>query len=234
MKERSAWILLVLLFLAMATPAAAEWPDWLERWLFNPRERTDHGLEALDDGEIEQSVEPFEAALRLAGEDPVAQFNAGTGRLIAGRGEAQGLLEAASERGGRELAPRARYNLGNARMLAGDLRGAIEAFKQALRLDPGFQDAKFNLELAQRLLEEQLPEPEPQDPEQDDQEQQQDEEDQQQQEQQQQEREFRDIEDMTAEEAAAILEAVENLEREQRRLAAEAAAKENAGAEKDW
>jgi len=225
-KERSAWIFLALLFLAMATPVAAEGPDWLERWLFNPRERTDHGLEALDAGEPEQAVEPLEAALRLAGEDPVARFNAGTGRLIAGRGEAQGLLETAAETGDRELAPRALYNLGNARMLAGDLRGAIEAFKQALRLDPGFHDAKFNLELAQRLLE-QLQEPP--EPEQDDQQPQEEE-----QQQQQQEREFRDLADMTAEEAATILEAVENLEREQRRLAAEEAAKEKARGEKDW
>lgn len=106
------------------------------------------------------------------------------------------------------------------------LRGATEAFKQALRLDPGCHDAKFNLELAQRLLEELQ---EPPEPEQDDQEQQ----DQEDRQQQQQEQEFRDLEDMTAEEASAILEAVENLEREQRRLAAEEAAKEKARGEKD-
>jgi len=39
---------------------------------------------------------------------------------------------------------------------------------------------------------------------------------------------------MTAEEAAAILEAIENLEREQRRQRALEAARESAGRKKDW
>ena len=40
--------------------------------------------------------------------------------------------------------------------------------------------------------------------------------------------------DMNAEEAAAILEAIENMEREQRRQEALEAARQNAGGKKDW
>jgi outer membrane biosynthesis protein TonB len=45
---------------------------------------------------------------------------------------------------------------------------------------------------------------------------------------------FRDQEDMTAEQAAAILQAVENLEREQRREQALEQARAKSGVEKDW
>ncbi len=51
---------------------------------------------------------------------------------------------------GPDLAVAATYNLGNARLAAGDFAGAVEAYKQTLRAAPGNRDAKFNLELAWR------------------------------------------------------------------------------------
>lgn len=47
------------------------------------------------------------------------------------------------------------YNLGNSLFKAGDLSRAVEAYKRALLIDPGDEDAKFNLELALKLLEQQ-------------------------------------------------------------------------------
>ncbi len=282
-----------VLILGTATPASADWPPWVERLLFNPTERTTRGIERHSQEAAGDASEPLETALRLSGDDPVAQYNAGTARL-AGQGDAQALLEAAAEQGTGALVPAANYNLGNARLNGGDLPGAIEAFKSALRSDPGFEDAKFNLELAQRLLEqqqqdqqdqenqdqqdqdqenqdqqdqdqenqdqqdqdqqdqdqenqdqqdqdqqEQQEQQEQQDQEQQDQEQQPGEQSEPQQpnQQQQQERplpQFEDLPDMTAEEAAAILEAIENMEREHRREEALEAAKKHSGAKKDW
>jgi Ca-activated chloride channel family protein len=46
------------------------------------------------------------------------------------------------------VATTAAYNLGNARLESGDAAGAVEAYKRALRLTPGHQNAKHNLELA--------------------------------------------------------------------------------------
>ena len=45
---------------------------------------------------------------------------------------------------------------------------------------------------------------------------------------------FEDQKDMTAEQAAAILQAVENLERQQRREQARALARAKTSVEKDW
>ncbi len=269
------------------------WPAWTDRWLFNARERTSRGRQAWAEGQAGAAVAPFDEAQRLQPSDPKAQFNAGTARLVAGAEGATELLEQAA---GAEdsLRPLANYNLGNARYGGGDLPGAIEAYKDALRADPTFADAKHNLEFAQRELEKQQQEnQDPQDQDQDQQEQddqdqqenqdqdqqdQQQDQDQQQQDpdqqdpedkdpeqqepqnqdeqqqeppsqdpeqnqdpqqqppEQQQDRlpQFEDLPDMTAEEAAAILEAVENQERERRRQEAIEAARTNARGKKDW
>lgn len=284
-----AWLAAVMAALVLtAAPASAEWPEWVEKLLFNSAERTERGAESFAEGEPSAALDPLETALRLRGDDPIAQYNAGTARLAAASGDAASLLESASAADSPRLASRASYNLGNARMAANDLPGAIDAFKDALRRDSAMDDAKFNLELAQRLLEEQQQqqenqdgppqeddqqqeqqqeqdsgdqdqqdseqdqqEQEPQDSDQDQQEQDQQQQDQQQQDQQEQDQQqqeqqqqqqqkesplpqFEDQKDMTAEEAAAILEAIENMEREQRRQQALEAAKAATGRKKDW
>lgn len=252
----------VLLVGLVASPLAADWPTWLEHWLFNSTERTERAVESFEQGDVDAAVEPLETALRLAGDDPRVQYNAGVGRLGSGQGDPQSLLEAVAVAGG-ELAPLARYNQGNARMAGSDFPGAIEAFQQALRIDPDLEDAKYNLELAQRRLEtqeeasqeEQEQEQEQdgsgsgqgeQDQEQQDQqgqkpppEQERDEDREQEQEQEQQPQQsplpqFRDLPDMTAQEAAAILEAIENMEREDRRREAIEAAAQYRSGKKDW
>ncbi len=265
-----AGALTAALALLLASPpgaAAGEWPDWVERWLFNGEERTGRALEATRRGSAEEALRPLETALRLADENPVALYNAGTGRLAAGLGDPSALLAEAAESSRADLVPSAHYNLGNFRLAQDDFSGAIEAYKSALKADPDLADAKFNLELARRLLKEQQDQQrqEPQDQQQDqqdsenqqDEQQQEQEQDQQQQKQQQEEQqeegqerqeqeeqqqqqqegplpEFRDLPDMTAEEAAAILEAVENMERERRRKQAQEAAKKSARGKKDW
>ncbi|MBO1924829.1 VWA domain-containing protein [Thiomicrorhabdus sp. 6S3-12] len=50
---------------------------------------------------------------------------------------------------------RGKYNLGNALAKSGDLKGAQKAYQQALKTDPDIQDAKENLQLINRLLQEQ-------------------------------------------------------------------------------
>lgn len=158
------------------------------------------------------------------------------------------------------LAASALYNLGNARLAQGDPAGAVRAYEDALRLAPDHQDSKFNLELALRELEQQPPPPpSPQSPEQgegegeseqppeprqgpgegrdeerEDRPGEQPEEGAEQQPLDSPLQDFQDQPDMTAEEAAAILEAVENLERQQRREEAAERARSTSRGEKDW
>jgi tetratricopeptide (TPR) repeat protein len=145
-------------------------PAWLERWLYNPRERTAAAIQGVARGDSKAAVAAADTALRLAPDAPLARYNAGSARLATGRRAGSGppaagaktavdpalareavpLLAGAVKAAGPELAADASYNLGNARLAAGDFAGAAEAYKQTLRVAPGSGDAKFNLELALR------------------------------------------------------------------------------------
>jgi Ca-activated chloride channel family protein len=255
--------------LAAGMLLAASWltlPARVESWLFNPRERTETGREALENGDAETAADALDTAARLAPDDPLAHFNAGTGRLLAERRGAVDELEQAATLAPADLLPRALYNLGNAQLAGGDPAAAVEAFKQSLRLAPDQVDAKHNLELALRALEqqksgqnedqetpdsqnpgeqEQSPaegaedspddnQPQPQGEESSGQE---NREGQPQPDQTQQDSplpNFEDQPDMTAEQAAAILEAVENLEREQRQEQALERLKSRKKGDQDW
>ncbi len=50
---------------------------------------------------------------------------------------------------------KAQYNLGNSRLMSGDLEASIEAYKEALRKVPGDDDARYNLAYAQHLKKQQ-------------------------------------------------------------------------------
>ena len=251
-------------------------PVWAERWLYNPRERTEVAIDAWEEGRPEDAVDPAETALRLAPEDSRAQYNAGTAHLAArNERKAVKLLEAATREGDPELAPAAHYNLGNARLGAGDPAGAVQAYKAALRLAPDDLNAKWNLELALKELEKQRRggqgqrqgnrgrNPQQNDPsgqggqgrpddQRQDRSQGRNPSEQQGQGQQpdQQGRQgdaespseqrdgrlpgYKNQPEMSAREAAAVLSAVEDLERRQRRADAAKRARERSGKEKDW
>ena len=240
-------------------------PGWVERWMYNPRERVERSLEAQKQGKPREAVEPANTALRLTPDDPLVNYDAGTARLGAGHGrQAVGPLEKAAKAAGRDLAPSAQYNLGGARLAAGDAAGAAEAFKAALRLQPDNQDAKYNLELALREEQKQKmggqgnpkgsrgnrspnqdpsdqsgkgkpdPNPKPQNGQQGQQPQQQGGPKQDQQGQGGQLPQFRNQPEMSAQEASSVLSAVENLERQQRRDQAAKRARQHAAKGKDW
>jgi Ca-activated chloride channel family protein len=152
-----------LVSLAASSPEATSpsSPPWLERWRYNPVERTAKGLAALDDERAQEAIERFDSAARLAPDDPRTLYNAGVARLAAGRAtEAADWLQRAAEQAEGEgasddqgLAADAWYNLGNARLASGDPAAAAEAYRAALRRQPERLGAKHNLELALRQLE---------------------------------------------------------------------------------
>jgi len=144
-------------------------PTAVERWLWNPRERTNLAIADAKRGDKEsrkRAVGEADTALRLAPDDPVVQYDAGTVHLTAGdqREAAKILAKAAktanaanaanaagSAGAGRPgLAGAASYNLGNAHLANKNFDGAIAAYQQALRAEPANPAAKWNLELAER------------------------------------------------------------------------------------
>jgi len=163
----------LLLVAALPWPFDALVPSWVDRALYNPRERTEAALEAYRDGDAEAAAKAADKALavapRRAGEeagdggedgvpaDPRVAFNAGTAHLAAGDAKrAAELLQqaaAGADDAAPGIAPAAHYNLGNAQLAAGDTAAAVDSFKETLRRTPGDADAKHNLEVALRRLE---------------------------------------------------------------------------------
>lgn len=248
-------------------------PAAVERWLWNPRERMNRAIADSRKGDKDSrkdAVSAADTALRLAPNDPLVQYDAGTLHLGAEeRKSGAKLLEQAAK--SPAFAGAASYNLGNAHLDDEDFDNAIAAYQQALRAEPGNPDAKWNLELALRKRQDRQqmkgpsggkgaqggggapsqspgqdqksqqpkgspnpdpgkspeqaggqqgksgsqgqPQPRPGD---------------------QPLPQFRNQPDMSAAEAAALLESVENLERQQRRAQAAQRAERRAVKGKDW
>jgi len=124
----------------------------------------------------------------------------------------------------KELA-RSQYNLGNSLLKAGRLEESIEAYKDALRNDPGNKEAKYNLAYAMDQLEKQQQDKND--------EQQQDQNDEQQQDQQQDQND--EQQQMTKEDAERLLQALAEDEKEIQEKVKEAkAAKARVRTLKNW
>lgn len=111
-----------------------------------------------------------------------------------------------------EVRQRAFYNLGNAHFQNNAFGESIKAYKEALKINPEDMDAKKNLMLAMRMLQQQQKQQQ-QNQQQEQQQQQQNQQDQQQQDQnqnqQEQQQEQQQKEDVSKEEAKEILKAIE-------------------------
>jgi Ca-activated chloride channel family protein len=154
----------------------------LDEVLLRPRRLTEKGRREYQGGNHPQALEAFESAARARPEDPAIRFNVADGLYKNGRyEEAATLFRSLGHDTSAPFAPAARYNLGNSLYQRQDYEGAIKAYRDALRLAPGDEDARRNLELALRQRQEQQEQKERQQGEQNDQEQ--DEKDQQKQDQ---------------------------------------------------
>jgi len=128
----------------------------MDEVLLRPRRATAQGRGEYARGSHPQALEAFERAATARPQDPAVRFNVADGLYKNGRyDEAATLFKALGADAAQPLAGAARYNLGNSLFQKQDYRGAIQAFREALRALPGDADARRNLELALRKLKEQ-------------------------------------------------------------------------------
>jgi tetratricopeptide (TPR) repeat protein len=98
----------------------------------------------------------FERAAEARPQDPAVRFNVAGGLYKNGKyEEAAALYRALGADPASPVAAFSRYNLGNSLFQRKDYRGAIQAYRDALRLAPGDEDTRRNLEMALRALQEQ-------------------------------------------------------------------------------
>jgi Ca-activated chloride channel family protein len=118
------------------------------------------GNRAYRNAAYPKAVERYRAALSRGGSTPRLDYNLGTALFQIGESEeAQRMLETALRAQAPELRARAFYNLGNvlaqgSAVSAETLQYAIEAYRRSLMLEPQSDNARWNLELALRRLEE--------------------------------------------------------------------------------
>jgi len=122
-------------------------------------------------GDFAAAEAEYRALLESESGNPRLDYNLGTVLLLQQRyEEARPYLEAAATEEDAELGGGPAYNLGGTHLEPAyidaqlpdreeELRRAIEAYKRALLTEPDDVDAKWNLELARRLLERESPPP---------------------------------------------------------------------------
>jgi Tfp pilus assembly protein PilF len=141
------WLILVFGLLIVAILASTR---------FTVRETLQRGNEALMRGDLNGAEHAYRQALQRRPESGPGLFNLGVAnyhqRLYA---EAAQNFERASSRFGRvRERVRSHFNRGDALFQLGSLENASEAFKEALRLDPSDEDARYNLAFVDRMIRE--------------------------------------------------------------------------------
>ena len=128
----------------------------LDEMLLRPRRATEEGRAEYGRGSHPQALSAFERAAKARPDDPAVRFNVADGLYKNGKyDEAAALFRALGEDGASPLAGPARFNLGNSLYQKQDYRGAVKAYRDALRAAPGDEGTRRNLELALRALKEQ-------------------------------------------------------------------------------
>jgi Ca-activated chloride channel family protein len=140
-----------------AAPAAgARRGSPVDEVLLRPKRSTSEGRSQYERGNHPQALSAFERAAAARPLDPAVRFNVADGLYKNGRyDEAAALYKALGSDASSPVAAPARYNLGNTLFQKQDYKGAVQAYRDALRLAPGADDARRNLELALRALREQ-------------------------------------------------------------------------------
>jgi len=119
------------------------------------RSLNDKGAAYYLRGQYDDALKALQEADRARPETPEIQYNIANSHFKKGEydkslaGYEKALLSEDAT-----LAQKARYNRGNVYYRQNDYQKAIAEYQQAVELDPNDRDAKYNLELARRMLKE--------------------------------------------------------------------------------
>jgi tetratricopeptide (TPR) repeat protein len=228
-KAPTRWVACCLLLVALPGMALADVAS-----------KNNEGNRLYEQKKFDEALKSYTDAQASRPGAPELHYN--IGNVLFRKGEFAKAIEEyrrAQSAAGASLSEAATFNRGNAHMMQGQVQEAIGAYVQALRARPDDQDAKRNLELALRLLEQQKKQQQSQD--QNDQQQEKRDprqqppppEDRKQQEEEQKKPQKQPGQ-MSEEEARQILEALREAEKEGVKKHARASAPNDRRPEEDW
>ncbi len=139
------WLALAVASLALLAAACAR-PS--------AQKLNDDGNRAYARGDYQPALDDYRRAQVARPDLPALSYNAGNalyqqGDYTRAIGEAQRAANATDP----EISAKAFYSLGESYYRQGKLQDALDAFKNALRIDPGDHDAKYNVEVIQAQLD---------------------------------------------------------------------------------
>jgi Ca-activated chloride channel homolog len=141
---------------APEAPPARRSGTVLDEVLLRPRRATEEGRGEFARGSHPQALSAFERAAKARPDDPAVRFNVADGLYKNGKyDEAAALFRSLGADAASPAAGPARFNLGNSLYQKQDYRGAVQAYRDALRVAPKDEGTRRNLELALRALKEQ-------------------------------------------------------------------------------
>ena len=128
----------------------------LDEVLLRPRRDTEKGRGEYARGNHPQALSAFERAAEARPPGPGRPLQRGRRPLQERQVRRGGGPLPRPRRGSASpVAASSRYNLGNSLFQKKDYRGSIQAYRDALRVAPGDEDTRRNLEMALRALQEQ-------------------------------------------------------------------------------
>ncbi|MBT8086910.1 MAG: VWA domain-containing protein [Gammaproteobacteria bacterium] len=130
---RRGWVLLLVVFV-LPIPQTAEAALWDNLW----KNKNQQAREHLEAGKPDDAAALFEDPEWRAVASYRAKDFAGSAAGFAAHGDTRNL-----------------YNLGNAMAFQGELDAAIDAYEEVLEMDPGNEDAAYNLEVVSNLKNQQ-------------------------------------------------------------------------------
>ncbi|MFO7567547.1 MAG: tetratricopeptide repeat protein [Enhygromyxa sp.] len=168
-------------------------PGWLARALASTDSDVDAAIASYEAGDHAAAIEQLDAAVARRGERAELYYDRGLILVATGElDDARALFQNGTLSEHPQVQASSHYQLGSLALALEDWDGAIEAFRECLRIQPEHHNAKWNLELALlRKLEQEKQEQEDQD-QQDQDQQDQDQQDQDQQDQDQQDQDQQD------------------------------------------
>jgi Ca-activated chloride channel family protein len=124
--------------------------------------RVAQGNRLFEEKKYEEALTRYNEAQQELPESPKIFFNIGDVYYRQeGYDKAASLFGKVIQSADRGLQARSFYNLGNTRFREGKFEDALKAYRSAIDLAPGDQDAKFNYELTLQRLEDQKKPPPP-------------------------------------------------------------------------